>query len=299
MRDTPLSLNEEEHLHSLLSHGKRADGRELSQTRPLTMVVGPANGHVECCLGNTRILAVVTATLEEPLPQRPTEGFFNVFVELSSMAGPEFIHTRSGTLSTEIARIIDRGLRESNAIDVENLCVNAASHVWSVRCALNVLDHDGNLIDACNAAAVAALMHFRRPECTMQQGGAITVHDPKERLPLSLGIHHIPICLSFGLWDGGNGKTAAASVTASSSSEQQLLLLDPTRHEQSICSGSMTITANQFEEICSWHKSGGLPIAGELLLTAADEAAMLAKKWCLQIQKAVEKSTNTLQSGWN
>lgn len=35
--------------------------------------------------------------------------------------------------------------------------------VWQLRCDVHILDHGGNLIDACTLATMAALRHFRRP----------------------------------------------------------------------------------------------------------------------------------------
>lgn len=42
---------------------------------------------------------------------------------------------------------MERGLRESRAIDTEALCIVAGEKVWSIRLDLHILDDDGNLID--------------------------------------------------------------------------------------------------------------------------------------------------------
>lgn len=42
--------------------------------------------------------------------------------------------------------------------------------MWHLRVDLHVLDHQGNLIDACGLAALAALMAFRRPDVTVGGG---------------------------------------------------------------------------------------------------------------------------------
>ena len=36
--------------------------------------------------------------------------------------------------------------------------------VWSIRTDITIVNHEGNLSDCCCLAAVAALLHFRRPE---------------------------------------------------------------------------------------------------------------------------------------
>lgn len=46
--------------------------------------------------------------------------------------------------------MVERGLRESRAIDTEALCIVAGEKVWSIRVDIHVLDHGGNLTDACS-----------------------------------------------------------------------------------------------------------------------------------------------------
>lgn len=45
---------------------------------------------------------------------------------------------------------------------MHSVCCNF--QVWHVKCDVHVLDHDGNLMDACALAALAALTVFRRPD---------------------------------------------------------------------------------------------------------------------------------------
>lgn len=39
--------------------------------------------------------------------------------------------------------------------------------MWAIRVDLHFLDHDGNIIDCAGIAAIAALLHFRRPDVTV------------------------------------------------------------------------------------------------------------------------------------
>jgi exosome complex component RRP45 len=57
----------------------------------------------------------------------------------------------------EVDRIIERGLRESHALDTEALCIVAGAKAWSIRCDIHVLDHGGNVIDAAALATVRPL----------------------------------------------------------------------------------------------------------------------------------------------
>lgn len=64
-----------------------------------------------------------------PWPQRPTEGelFFNV--ELSPMASPGFEVGRPSPVATEVARMLERCLKESRAVETESLCIIAGEKV--------------------------------------------------------------------------------------------------------------------------------------------------------------------------
>lgn len=109
-----------------------------------------------------------------PFPDRPTEGFFHVQVELSSMAAPSFEVGRPSKYAVELGRIIERNLRDSRAVDTEGLCIVAGTKVFSITLNLHVLDHCGNIADCAQLAATAALLHFRRPDVTVS-GDEVTL----------------------------------------------------------------------------------------------------------------------------
>lgn len=75
-----------------------------------------------------------------------------------------------------------------------------------MRVDVHVLDHCGNLADAAALAALAALLAFRRPEASVAPGGdgeraAVTLHAPDAREPLPLSLHHLPLAVSFALFE--------------------------------------------------------------------------------------------------
>jgi exosome complex component RRP45 len=60
--------------------------------------------------------------------------------------------------------MLERSIRDSEALDTESLCIIAGEKVWSIICDVKILNYDGNVIDACNLAAVGCpLCHSHTP----------------------------------------------------------------------------------------------------------------------------------------
>ena len=68
----------------------------------------------------------------------------------------------------ELARVVDRGIRESHMIDVSQLVIKENKSVVGVFADNVVVDYDGNLFDACSFAATAALLSTRSPKWEFQ-----------------------------------------------------------------------------------------------------------------------------------
>jgi exosome complex component RRP45 len=281
-RDPPLSINEQQFLRTSLANGLRIDGRSPLDIRNIQVSFPGGSGTAQVQLGGTRVYAVTTADLVAPYPDRPNEGALNIFVNFSAMASPAYEPGHSSDRGVEQVRLVERGLRESRAIDLESLCVLAGEKVWAVRLDVHVLDADGNVQDALSLASVAALAHFRRPDVTVV-GDTVTVHSVEDRQPVPLALHHLPISCTFAFFDpllaavtsnSGVGATAAASPSSSAStgaasSQSALMLVDPSLKEEQCSDSSLSIVLNVHGEICALQKSGGIGIALENILTAS------------------------------
>jgi exosome complex component RRP42 len=64
----------------------------------------------------------------------------------------------------EVARIVDRGVRESDFIDFEKLCIKEGEKVWGICLDIYPLNYDGNLIDASFIAGVCAILTAKMPK---------------------------------------------------------------------------------------------------------------------------------------
>ncbi|KAG7566289.1 Ribosomal protein S5 domain 2-type fold [Arabidopsis suecica] len=268
-----LTVNESKFVETALQSELRVDGRGLYDYRKLTIKFGKEYGSSEVQLGQTHVMGFVTAQLVQPYKDRPNEGSLSIFTEFSPMADPSFEPGRSGESAVELGRIIDRGLRESRAVDTESLCVLAGKMVWSVRIDLHILDNGGNLVDAANIAALAALMTFRRPDCTVggENGQEVIIHSPEEREPLPLIIHHLPIAFTFGFFNKGN-----------------IVVMDPTYVEEAVMCGRMTVTVNANGDICAIQKPGEEGVNQSVILHCLRLASSRAAATTKIIREEVE-----------
>lgn len=78
-------------------------------------------------------------------------------------------------------------------LDLLSNVMCAVLQVWHLRVDCHVLDHCGNLVDACCLSALAALMAYRKPEVSVGRGGDsenIFIHSPEVHIHIPLtGMH--------------------------------------------------------------------------------------------------------------
>lgn len=270
-------MNEKNFIETALLSDLRVDGRRPFDYRRLTIKFGREDGSSEVQLGQTHVMGFVTSQLVQPYRDRSNEGTLSIFTEFSPMADPSFEAGRPGESAVELGRIIDRGLRESRAVDTESLCVVAGKFVWAVRIDLHILDNGGNLVDAANIAALCALSTFRRPECTLggDDGQEVTIHPPEVREPLPLIIPHLPIAITFAFFV-----------------KENVVVVDPTHYEEAIVGGRMTVTVNANGDVCAIQKAGGEGILQSVIMQCLRIASVKAADITTKIKNAVE-SYNT------
>ncbi|CAK7331170.1 unnamed protein product [Dovyalis caffra] len=268
-----LTVNEKKFIETALASNLRVDGRNPLEFRKITIKSGREDGSSEVQLGQTHVMGFVTGQLVQPYQDRRNEGSLSIFTEFSPMADPSFEPGRPGESAVELGRIVDRGLRESRAVDTESLCVLAGKLVWAIRIDLHILDNGGNLVDAANIAALAALLTFRRPECTLggEDGQEVIVHPPEEREALPLIVHHLPIAITFAFF-GSEGK----------------MVVDPTYSEEAVMGGRMTVTVNANGDICAIQKAGGEGVPQSVIMHCLQLASLSAESITKKIKNAVE-----------
>ncbi|MDI6883837.1 MAG: exosome complex protein Rrp42 [Hadesarchaea archaeon] len=238
-----------DYIADLALQEKRLDGRTLDQLREVSVEKGlikSANGSARVKIGKTQVLAGVKIEHAEPFPDTPESGILMVNAELLPLASPTFEPGRPDENAIELARVVDRCIRESETIDLEKLGIKPEEDVWAVFIDIYVLDHDGNLIDASALAAMAALLNVKPPE-----EEAWTLPEfPIQKRPVMVTVSKI------------NGK----------------LMVDPCLDEESVADARISIATTEDGSICAMQKGGTgyfsreeLEKAYELARAKADE----------------------------
>jgi exosome complex component RRP42 len=163
-----------------LSRGKRLDGRDFSETRPLvieTDVIKKANGSARVKLGDTEVIAGVKVDTGEPFEGLENKGALIVSAEVLPTASPYIEPGPPDEEVVELARVVDRGVRESEMIDLEKLVLVPGKIVYTIFVDCSVLNADGNLFDATSYATVAALLTSKLPVFEMQDEKVARIGD--------------------------------------------------------------------------------------------------------------------------
>lgn len=221
-------------LLNLLKKGERYDQRKFDEFRPIEIQKGPiknAEGSAFVKLGNTQVLAAVKFDVVTPYADRPNEGTLVTGAELLPLANSSFEPGPPDENSIELARVVDRGIRSSECIDVKSLFIEQGK-VLSLYIDLYVIDYSGNYTDASSIAAIAALTDAKMPKV---EDGKIIRKEFTGKLELS-----------------------SLPVTVTSVKIDSYWLADPTIEEELALDSKLTIATTD-KHVCAVQKSiGGL-----------------------------------------
>ncbi len=249
-------------IEQLIAKGKRLDGRELTDYRELKIeqgIIERAEGSARVLLGRTEIVVGTKIEMGEPFLDTPNEGVLTVNAELVPLASPGFEPGPPDESSIELARIVDRGIRESKAIDVGKLCIDPGKKVFVVFVDVYVLNHDGNLIDASALAAMAALLNTKMAKYEVEDG-EVKIKPGYEQLPIKK--HPITVtCAKIG----------------------DKLVVDPWLEEEQVMDARISIAFDDDSNICAIQKGGSGYFEPKQVL----EAARMAKDKADEIRKTL------------
>ena len=260
---TMLTRVRKNQIGQLIDTGKRLDGRGLTDYREFTIEEGlieRAEGSARIRLGKTEVLVGVKVGTGAPFPDTPNEGVLTVNAELVPLASPTFEPGPPDENSIELARIVDRGIRESKMVDSTKLCIEAGKKVFVVFVDVYVLNHDGNLIDASALAAVSALVNTKMPNYEVEDG---EVKIKTGYSPLPLKSHPITVTVAKI-----NGK----------------LVVDPWIEEEQVMEARISMAINDDGNICAIQKG----CAGFFTPQQISEATKIIQEKAAELRKKLD-----------
>ncbi len=260
---TLLTRVRQKQIGQLIDAGKRLDGRSLTDYREFTIEEGlieRAEGSARIRLGKTEVLVGIKIATGEPFPDTPNDSVLTVNTELVPLASPSFEAGPPDENSIELARIVDRGIRESKAVSSDKLVIEPGKKVFVVFVDIYVLNHDGNLIDASALAAVSALANAKMPNYEVKDG---EVKFKTGYAPLPLNSHPITVTMAKI-----NGK----------------LVVDPGIEEEQVMDARVSMAINDDGNICAIQKGcPGFFTQQEIL-----EASKLAQEKAAELRKKLD-----------
>jgi len=211
----------------LAADGKRMDGRKFDECREIKIEKGVAKnaeGSTQARLGDTTVMVGVKMAPGEPYPDTQDSGVLTTAAELIPLASPAFESGPPSPEAIELARVVDRGIRESKTVDFKKLCITQGEKVWVLFLDIHVLDYDGNLFDASSIGALSALTDTVVPANRFELGE-----------DFKLGVEHYPVsCTSVKI---GNA-----------------ILLDPSLDEETVADARLTVSIDENGDIRAMQK---------------------------------------------
>jgi exosome complex component RRP42 len=221
-------------LSELLLEGKRLDGRGLLDYRSLSFevnVIEKAQGSARVRLGNTQVIAGVKTAVLPPFPDTPNEGVLIVNAEILPLASPYTEPGPPDENAIELARVVDRGIRETGMIPLSELAIVPGKQVMALYVDISVLDMDGNLKDAASFASVLALATARVPVYKTKDSGSIEKTSESSFLKVTT----LPVSVTF------------AKIG-------DVIIVDPSAEEEALMDTALTLVTDSEHNICAAQK---------------------------------------------
>ena len=262
-------------IYNLLLQGKRIDGRGPRDLRSIsiqTNLLAKADGSALVSMGSTKILTGIKVEVGSPFPDRPDEGIFTVNAELLPLASTTFEPGPPDERGVELARVVDRSLREGGVMDLKKLCLVEGEKVYVIFIDIYVLDYDGNYFDPSLISALAALATARIPKYEIVDG-----KPQKTGECFTLELNSLPFTVTVGIIG-------------------EKFLVDPQIEEEKVLDVSMIMGTDEKGNITCIQKNspGQIPLSlmDEILETVLEKTGEIRRKFLQEVPvKLAEQST--------
>ncbi len=251
-----MNENFKNHMIKALDENVRADGRKKDEFREIkveTGIISTAEGSARITCGETEILVGIKMSVGTPYPDSPDQGVLSTGAELHPLSNPDFESGPPSDVAIEIARVVDRGIRESGTIDTKKLCIEKGERVWMVNIDISPINMAGNLQDLGALAAMAALKDAKMPK--LVDGKPDYKTPSKDKLPIS----KLPVEVTV-VKIGNN------------------YLVDPTYEEERFIDARLTVAMLEDDSLCAMQKGGDHPLTSEEVFDMIDLAIKKSKE---------------------
>jgi exosome complex RNA-binding protein Rrp42 (RNase PH superfamily) len=229
-------------VESFWKKATRPDGRLFSQTRRTVVqrqvLTQHAAGSALIKLGDSQVLAGISYAVGQPVGVN--QGDVLVTIQDCRNSG-----SSGNNMNSSLQLYLQRLLEET--LDLEQLSIVPEQAAFRLFLTVQILNHDGNIRDACLLACVAALTDTKLPTNTIWQDGKVWLKDDvvdvegainevdKESMR-NLQMPVVPVPLSMGVWHDQE-------------TDQTHLIVDPTAEEDSILASRMTVVVNALDPV--------------------------------------------------
>ena len=220
--------------------------------------IGTADGSSLVKLGNTTVICGIKAEFGAPPTDAPDKGYIVPNVDLSPLCSWRFRSGPPGEEAQVASQFIADVIENSQIIQKEDLCISPGKLAWVLYCDLICLNHDGNILDACTFALLAALKNVQLPEVNINEETALAEVNLKKKSYLNIRTH--PVATSFAVFD------------------DTLLIVDPTEEEEHLATGTLTVVMDEEGKLCCLHKPGGSGLTGAKLQDCMSRAVTRHKE---------------------
>jgi exosome complex component RRP42 len=255
-------------MREAISNSKRLDGRDLEEMRPLeieTGIIGKADGSSRVRLGNSEVVAGVKVETGEPFEGLENKGALILSAEVLPTASPYIEPGPPDEETIELARVVDRGVRESEMVDLDKLALIPGKVVYIIFVDCSIINYDGNLFDASSYAVVSALMSSKVPVFEVQEGDKVVGTGKKMDPPLT---------------------TIPVSITAVKIGDA--LIVDPTAEEEACMDARITITTNSEGKFAALQKGS----TGSFSIDQIKRASEIARIKGEEVRTKIKELTN-------
>src|ERR671923_1228063 len=253
----------------VISKGKRLDGRALDEMRTLEVeldIIKKANGSAKVKLGDSEVIAGIKVETGEPFEGLENKGALIISAEVLPTASPYIEPGPPDEETIELARVVDRGIRESEMLDLDRLVLVPGKIVYTIFVDCSILNTDGNLLDATSYAVVSALLSAKLPILEMKDDKVV---DTGQTRPMPV-------------------TTIPVSITQVRIGDT--IILDPTAEEEACMNARITITTNSNSDYAAIQKGFTGGFTREQIKKTAEIARIKGEQVRAKLQELTDKT---------